>query len=625
MVKWDRGWHGQENRWIDVKEAIELRDSGTLKTGDLFCCRCENTRLSPVDSVERVKHLRKHPKHRKEAKRVPCDKIRKAREKGESWKYSRVVDAIVHYLESDAKDTLKIKTVELGTTKEEPDIIVTHSEILKGFESEKSYLIVPFQNLRRSRKLFNRYAPNSVAVEIHRYRDKDVDYIQYIRERVDKAYEIGLESSLSPEFLHSSTNIPNMGVWSGKSGGLGRALTLKVDADIDVKSDEYDMLETIEEMIDVVEEHNLWAISTPGMHRYHLKNLKFKEFSSMGNHHPDPSIDAIISQFDFSKKASGNKAKKSEDDWYNRAIEGDEESLLEGAQELEERVLQVKEDIIQVQIEKGMDPDLARKIADEALENEPSEEEKLREQIEYERSVRDRKQKLQEEFADELKRDHLKRLEDLFREKKAIYDQETGIVKVMCEHGEVILPSITDHSTPQTIVKHFFHHHLFTAAPEIQFWDHIGEDEKKELMKTVRRIYRKHTIFRGVPFRVDLLTDLAVDEVPKILTDTTGITEAVEKIQDRDEGEFKPISRGDLVRLKYFLWADRDYSFPDGRHHSFAELIRKTNHSTDEITKKVVLNLPQPIENLLSGEEGAAEQIIDLLSDALVNSQDSEE
>ena len=89
--------------------------------------------------------------------------------------------------------------------------------------------------------------------------------------------------------------------------------------------------------------------------------------------------------------------------------------------------------------------------------------------------------------------------------------------------------------------------------------------------------------------------------------------------------EFKPISRGDLVRLKYFLWADRDYSFPDGRHHSFAELIRKTNHSTDEITKKVVLNLPQPIENLLSGEEGAAEQIIDLLSDALVNSQDSEE
>ena len=63
-------------------------------------------------------------------------------------------------------------------------------------------------------------------------------------------------------------------------------------------------------------------------------------------------------------------------------------------------------------------------------------------------------------------------------------------------------------------------------------------------MKTVRRIYRKHTIFRGVPFRVDLLTDLAVDEVPKILTDTTGITEAVEKIQDRDEGESEQEDKG---------------------------------------------------------------------------------
>ena len=171
----------------------------------------------------------------------------------------------------------------------------------------------------------------------------------------------------------------------------------------------------------------------------------------------------------------------------------------------------------------------------------------------------------------------------------------------------------------------YYYHNLIAEAPEIHFWDQIEEDEKKELMTKARRVYRKHTIFRGVPQRVDLLTDLGVDKVPKILTDTTGIANAIENLPDSDEGEFMPISRDDLVRLKYFIWADRDFSFPDSRHHSFVELIRKVNHSTDEITRKVVLDLPQPIEDLLSGEGGAAEQILDLLSSAIVDSRDSEE
>lgn len=614
-MRWDYGWHGQEKREVSVKEAIELRDSGTLKTGDLFCCPCENTRLSPVDSVVRVKHLRQHPKYRKKQEKVPCNKIRKARERGESWKYSRVVDAIMHYLETDGKEPLKIESVELGKSKEDPAIIVTHSEILQGFDSEKSYIIVPFQNLRRSTELFNRHAPNSVAVEIHRWRDGDVDFINYIRERVDKAYEIGKGSSLSPEFLHSKTNIPNMGVWKGKSGGLGRGMTLKVDADVHVDSEEYKVLSEIERMIDVVEEHNLWAISTPGMHRYHLKNLKFKDISTREGHHPDPSIDAMISQFNPArlKELAAKVPENRSDDWYNRAIEGDEGAMQEGIQELTEIRRRVKEEAIQKQIKDGMDSDLARKIAEDSLADLGSPEDELRAQIEFEQSVIKSREEYKKELRDEHQRDFEKSIDDLFKKGKVTFDNEAGTITIISEYGEVILDP-----------KNYFYDVLIVAVPEIHFWDQLVEDEKKKIMTKACRVYRKYTIFRGAPTRLDLLTDLGVGETPKILTDTTGIANVIENLPESDEDEFTPISSEDLNMLKYYLWADRDLSFSSSRHHSFVELIRKVNHSTDEITRKVVLNLPQPIENLLNGEGGVGDQILDFLSNAIADSLEPE-
>ena len=37
---WDRAWYPQTKnpRYISVSEALKLRDSGSLKSGDLFCC-----------------------------------------------------------------------------------------------------------------------------------------------------------------------------------------------------------------------------------------------------------------------------------------------------------------------------------------------------------------------------------------------------------------------------------------------------------------------------------------------------------------------------------------------------------------------------------------------------------
>lgn len=623
-MKWDRGWHGQESRWIDVVDAIELRDLGTLKTGDLFCCPCENTRLSPVDAVKRVKHLRQHSKYRKKADRKPCNKIRKATEKGESWKYSRVVDAIVHYLETDANDTLNIEAVEPGDSKDDADIIVTHSETIQGFDSEKSYIIVPFQNLRRSTELFNQYAPNSVAVEIHRWRDGDVDFIAYIRERVDKAYEIGSNSSLSPEFLHSSTNIPNMGVWGGQSGGLGRGLTLKVDANVDVDSDEYEVLSDIERMIDVVEEHNLWAISTPGKHRYHLKNLKFENFTALGGHHQDPSIDAMISQFDQmilevdqKKRDSADRNVGDTNDPWNRAIDGDDAAFEEVVELTKKHLQEGREEFIRERVADGMDPDDARRFVDATIATQPPVEESVREQIEFEqrwKKANESDQKEMKDFQAILATDVSDRLTKLYHEKKV--EMDDGKIVLITDYGgvEPDIPNING-----------IHLSLLIDAPEIDFWDEIDDDLKGKLMTKARRVYRRYTFFRGAPTIADALTDFEVNEPPKVLTDREGIAGAIENLSETEEEAFSPISKDDLFRLKYYIWADRDFNFPDGKHHSFNELIGKVYHSTDKITKKVVLNLPQPIEDLLSGEGGTSEQILDLMSKAIVNVGDSEE
>ena len=59
--------------------------------------------------------------------------------------------------------------------------------------------------------------------------------------------------------------------------------------------------------------------------------------------------------------------------------------------------------------------------------------------------------------------------------------------------------------------------------------------------------------------------------------------------------------------------------WPNSKHHSFVELIRKVSHSTDGLTRNVNLNLPQPIEDMLTGVGEIQDQLMDLISKALLN------
>ncbi len=305
MVKWDSAWHGQENRVIDdVNDAIMIRDDPTLKTGDLYCCEEECERLSPVKRKKlHSRHFRRLPGARgKKSKKKVCKEIRRSHEKGESWKHSRVVLQIVKFLNNEGRDEFAVESTEIIAGKDEPDIKVQHSEKLPGFDNETTFVVVPHQNLRRAKTVFEALEPNCIAVEIHRWRDADVDFQNYINERVRRSYDRS-SGSRKPEFLHRITSIPNVGIWDEDIRGQQRFFTLDPNSNQEYTET---VLQMIGDLQDAVERHNIWAVETPGKLKFHLRNLKFEPFGVEWNmsKHPhkdgrfeDPSIQAMYQEF----------------------------------------------------------------------------------------------------------------------------------------------------------------------------------------------------------------------------------------------------------------------------------------------------------------------------------------
>ena len=155
-MKWNRGWHAQESKLINVGEAIRLRDNPSL-----ICA--SNSILGPRSIVDI-----RPPTIRTLSIQIIVlhhfvGRLESSRNKGESWKHAMVVDEIAFYLMGEGREKYNVDNVKLGDKKSEPDLIVTHSEQLDGFKGFTSYIIVPMYNLRRSRELFFKYSPNSVV------------------------------------------------------------------------------------------------------------------------------------------------------------------------------------------------------------------------------------------------------------------------------------------------------------------------------------------------------------------------------------------------------------------------------------------------------------------------------
>ena len=602
-MKWNRGWHAQESKLINVGEAIRMRDDPSLKTGDIYCCQCENTRLSPVAAITRARHFRQHPRFRKESKRKPCKKVRASRKKGESWKHAMVVDEIAFYLMGEGREKYNIHNVKLGEKKSEPDLIVTHSEQLDGFEGLTSYIIVPMYNLRRSRELFFKYSPNSVAVEIHRWRDQDVDYVDYIRGKIDIGYKNKLVRDHKPKFCESSTGVPNFGIWHGNSGGLGRGMVLKIDSQLQEDAPELAIIHQIESLVDAVESHNMWAISTPGMHRYHLKNLIFSEFDC-GDYHEEPSISAIIAQGDSAKRGlrlDGSRI-RSQENYFSTLAKATENEI---EKEFDKLMRKIDKGLIEHEVEDDIDPTKWRNFLLNEIKSKSrleSHRDKFFEHIEDAKQFNLEMETLRKEWANESSKLVQKFMIKMYND--GMWDGGNDPITISTEWGDY------DLILGDNVILNMLNY----SVPQIHFWDSLSDDEKYQAMKEVRSTYRKVSIFRGVKMLPQIVCNIELGEKPVAVADPNNIENITLTWKSKDGDEFSPISHHQFVQLLYMIEADKDFSFTDGKHHSFTALIHKMVHSTDNLVRRVNLDLPQPIEDLIDTLDGnISDTILDLL------------
>jgi len=300
-MEWRRAWYEGSLRkegWIDVKQAISLRFENT-KAGDTYCCQCKVTRISPVNSIKRVRHFRRHRKSTEnKSERKTCKRTLKSIAVGEGWKHRQIVDEIVHYLGNDGKKLHNVNLVKdaKGVLHDEPDIVVTHSSTLEHFDSLTTHVLVRFNNWRRQQEVIQKY-PNSIVIEAHRWQGSEVgdaNFEQYVRKKIDQAYSMTKQQR--SEFLEKTahkTFIPNYGFWNKELPGNNLQRTLEISSN-ETDSKKNEALELISDLIERVKEHNMWAISKKGMHKYHLKYLEFQDYLGV-EIHIDPCIDAIIS------------------------------------------------------------------------------------------------------------------------------------------------------------------------------------------------------------------------------------------------------------------------------------------------------------------------------------------
>ena len=301
-MEWRRAWYQgslKQEGWIDVDRAIELRDGGNTKAGDTYCCQCKKIRISPVDSITRARHFRRHrrPPDEKES-RSPCIKIRKSQEIGETWKHSQIVDEIKQYLLNDGRDVHSVEDVieAKGIHHNQADLIVQHKKQLPKFSSNEVRILVRIFNWRRQKLLLDTF-PDSIVIQAHRWQSSeinDMNFGDFVRKNVDEAYQMDAESRF--KFYTSSahkTYIPNLSYWNHDLSKANKQRTVEINSE-SLDDDSQKELLDLEELLEKVKRHNMWSVSKTGMHRYHLKHLKFEEYSGK-NLHPDKTVDAVLS------------------------------------------------------------------------------------------------------------------------------------------------------------------------------------------------------------------------------------------------------------------------------------------------------------------------------------------
>jgi len=608
-MRWDFGWHHQEKRKVNVYEALKLRDNGTLKTGDLYCCsNCVGqefgVRLHPVDAIVRSKFLRRDPRYNENTVRSDCIKQKESRQKGESWKHTRVLDAIEFMFENESLLT------EIGFTRFERlgkkggvdfDLFDEYGN--------KSKMIVVLRNLRRARSI-KRLDSDVRILYIHRWREADVDFVSYIRERVKQTFEMNTNNDDFLEHNKNTFSIPCIGLRPERSRTnpmVGRGMVVNVTPEIEEESFQAEYLEAIESLIERVQEHNMWAISTPGEHRFDTKYLSFQTFSGIGKH-PDKAIDAILSALSDPANPPGIKFHQYPDQAkLRRDAAGNEKLVNNHASNVIEGL---KAENIEIPSEEELHDYLKKNFIDTAI--------KEAEDIESDQSDlevvnRDALSWLESNTTKKMKKMYLEGMLRLNSEER---------IELKVNEEWFLMPQSDENSTAY---EKQFNAAVLDSPQLLDRWDTLSEDRRKNCLKALKKRYKEMTYVAGIPLNLTPLVDIKLGHHPKVLTDPYGLVSKIAKLSNQDNLEFTPLTEDELKRLCFYLSADRIISTQHPKHPSFLDLMWAANASTEHLQRTVNLKLPQPIEDLLEGKSDAGMEILDMMAQILKKQNDSRE
>ena len=588
-------------------EALELRDEGTLKTGDLYCCkRCvgkeHGFRLHPVDAVVRSKFLRRDPRYNENTIRPDCITQKESRQKGESWKHTRVVDAIEYMF--DHESLLE----DIGFSRSERVLGKKGVDFdLYDENNNNSKMIVVLRNLRRARSI-KQGNPNVKILYIHRWRDADTDFIKYIRERLVQAFDTTRSSDDFLEHVKNTFTVPCIGLRPNQSRTnplVGRGMTVKIDPELEEPSFEAEQLHSVEYLVERVQEHNMWAISTPGEHRYETKYLSFQVFSGVGKH-PDPAVDAILSVLSDQVNHPGIDFHQYPDQAKLRRDAANDEKLV--GRHASNVIEGLKAEGIEILAEEELFESIKEKFIHEANTE--------AEVIESTKSERKVALKDAEAW---VANNSQKKMKDLLREKTMRFDSKNEIEFKVDDEWYLWSQNETNPSAYDVQRNAAVLYAPQLLAP----WEILSEDSRKKCLKALKKIYRERTYIAGIPLVLTPLVDIQLGHNPKVLTDPYGLVNRVDQLNNEDQFEFTPLKSAELNSLCFYLSADKIISATDPKHPSFLDLMWAANASTEHLQKSVNLKLPQPIEDLLNGKADAGMEILDLIAQALANQNDN--
>jgi len=427
---------------------------------------------------------------------------------------------------------------------------------------------------------------------MHRWRYADIDFIQYIHDRVDEQYD----SLAKPEQISESDLIhminytyPNLGKYEGGGLGFGQKGQITLDPESEPKK-----FKTIngkyEQLLKSVEEHNYWAINEPGCQKYHLKYLHLGEYKNYLDFYPGgdnktenmfPNSISIMLQEHILAHWTNYTSFT-----YFVAEELNEEKAPVSHYATLEGDGQIGHNNLPIGLSEAM-----------FLINLPT--------------SSNQKQVFSQPIEQEIKQ-YMNNISPLLEnERRKFFDSDSEIIwdrnsDTYSFNGitkKIITPE--DLKRTEHLVQWYYH----LAIPELIFWNYFDVKQKQEVFAKVKNLYRKFSQFRGRLVVMPLI-NIELDSLPKTLVDPNNIFEFI-STHDEEYDNGNPLSVTDYFFLKWTILAEKFYGPVNAP--IIKEIIYQSRHSTDDLVTEITLEIPLPIEKLFTDSGNLESEILDKL------------